>query len=121
MDIAFAMYVKSCNGVVHGPDRCDWLVDVSQDASRKPWSRVFRSLHKGSEIFCMCKDRLALPQEHLRMLGLPCCTTDHLTGSVVRELAGEGMGAPCIGVCMISLFVSLQDSSLWSLPVSSSV
>ena len=101
LDIAFAIYCK--NKGPKGSQQCPWVVDISQGASRRPF-------------FAFPQDRLLLPHEHLRLLGLQDCNTKSPTPTGVRELAGEAMGAPSVCICMLALFVCLHDETLWSQP-----
>ena len=87
------------------------FVDVSQSASRKPWSSdaVLRTLTGSSRIFSPRYGRVLLPHEHLAVLGFPRVieATESLTASEVRDLAGDAMSVPSITMIVIALMTSI--------------
>ena len=83
-------------------------VDLSQSASRKPWTAVIRSMVSNSTYYSFAEDRVLTPGEHLRMLGI-VTPTQQLPQSVnIRNLAGEAMAAPCVALA-ISIAAQLLD------------
>ena len=79
-------------------------IDVSQDVGHKPWSRGFvRSLTTSSEVYDGDSDRILLPQEHLALLGFGAVTLGELSHRQIRDLAGESMSPPCVGLVLLSM------------------
>eukprot|EP00971_Amphidinium_carterae_P277375 5504964-Amphidinium_carterae.2 len=87
-------------------------IDLSQAAPRMPWSKNIRSMVGMSTIFSMAKQRVIVPYEHLRLLGWDSVECSSMTGASLRNLAGEGMGVPCVGFA--ALVMLLADDALWA-------
>ena len=97
---------------------CPWYIDISQNASRKPFSNHLRSMVANSCFYSCLKDRVVLPVEHLLVLGWPSnVVTASLSANSIRELAGESMACPAVGLCMLAMGLALPDTTLWERPV----
>ena len=94
--------------------KCVYIVDISQDGSREPCAERCRSLVSNSSLFCYSRDRLLVPKEHLLLLGWPqCVRVQHLSPTAQRDLAGESMSPPCVGLAALSACLGLEDRSLF--------
>ena len=87
-----------------------FYVDVSQDVLRRPWTCDWlRSLTTSTQLYGVVEDRAVLAREHMRFLGFP--QQVDLTGQTqitIKDLAGEGMAPPCIGLVMVSALAALH-------------
>ena len=98
---------------LHGPD-CDLYVDVSQSLDWKPWTvGSIRSLTTGSQIFSLRLDRLLTEFEVLLCLGFKPYSIPELSRTTLRDLAGQCMALPAVGLAMISVLSSLQAPGLF--------
>eukprot|EP00971_Amphidinium_carterae_P252474 5012224-Amphidinium_carterae.4 len=89
-------------------------VDISQSASRMPVSRGIRSVVSASTLYSYQKDRVVTAAEHWGLLGFPANVDLHmLTTSQIRDLSGEAMGLPQVGLCL--LLVALELETVWTL------
>ena len=91
------------------------FADLSQAGPRRPWAPHLRSMVAASCYYSFARDRIVLPREHLALLGFPASVKVDMPGmsdGKLRQLAGEGMGLPCIA--LISLCVLAQHKDLWS-------
>ena len=98
-----------------GEDIDDIYVDCSQDVGHKPWTKgSVRSLTTSSEIYSSRLDRAILASEHFRLLGFgPVCLMN-LSHRQVRDLSGEAMSPPCVGLCLMSILEVLFQNELQS-------
>ena len=96
---------------------CSLIVDVSQDARRGAYAdAAVRSMCSGSVFYSYQHDRLLCPSEHLLLLGwnrgvvesLP----DSLTPPMLRELSGESMACPSVGVALSALLATM-GAGVW--------
>ena len=82
--------------------------DLSQSASRKPWCQSVRSIVSASVIYSFEADRILILEEHYRLLGIdmelpPLTPGDH------RNLTGEAMAAPSVGLGILLAVAQLPD------------
>ena len=94
----------------------DLLVDISQDASRKPSTEgQLRALCGGSTLYSMKLDRQLLAMEHLMCLGWGRASLklSELSENQIRDLAGESMAPPAIGLVVTSLGLTL-GGDIWA-------
>ena len=91
------------------------VVDISQDASRLPWAKRVRSIVKNSELYSFSKDRTLHGVEHLRLLGFPTQKLNiPLTASELKDVSGEAMAVPAIGLVTFCLLHSVAfPDALW--------
>ena len=87
------------------------FVDVSQSASRRPWSRGLRSIMCSSSFYSFEKDRELISREHFLALGWPAAKLDHfppaLSEAQLKGLAGEATSLPCVTLVMLSVLTQL--------------
>ena len=101
---------------VAGPDVDKLHLDLSQSLLRKPWSCNVRSMVASSQFFSFARKRVLVPQEHLFLLGWHGpLKLNHLGSSRLRNLAGEGMGVPCVSFMSLCMLMSRDD--LWQHPL----
>ena len=107
-------------------ERTQLIVDVTQDARRHTCSvncshgsQSLRSMCSGSNFYMFSRDRCVVPCEHMMLLGWSPAeikrvlnNTPSLKPSALRDLAGEGMGAPCIGLAVASLML-VMGGQIW--------
>ena len=86
------------------------IVDVSQDASRKPWSVGCRSLTTSSTLFSFSRGRIIRPREHQRIMGFPLMSLPNFPEGVWRDLCGEAMAVP--SVTLVTLCAVLASTAL---------
>ena len=88
------------------------VLDVSQDMSRRPWSvGQVPTMTRTSEFFLYHQSRLATGGEHLRLLGFNSESLDfgRLSPGQLKDLAGDGMGVPCVSVVTCAVAHVLQS------------
>ena len=117
LDLCYSRYHKKCMSADESRrhpetglfEDCPWVVDLSQDASRKPHAPNIRAMCANSLYFVYESDRTLQPQEHLNVLGWPhgIASGTSLSSSAIRELAGESMSPPCIGVVGAAVCIGL--------------
>ena len=92
---------------------CDVYIDISQDGRRKAFAPHIRSMCSNASYYSYEHDRLISPVEHLKFLGwdVSRLSLRGLSLNAVRDLAGEAMSAPSIGVCITALALQI-DSAL---------
>ena len=116
LDICYARFHK--RALVEHPETrdphtglfpCEWVLDLSQDAARKAHAPLIRSMCANSLFFDFGSDRVLHPAEHLVALGWPHDVVQGvgLSPSSVRDLAGESMSPPCIGLAVMALSTAL--------------
>ena len=93
-------------------DEVPVFLDTSQSASRGAFSENYiRAMCASSSYYSFAEDRAIKPYEHLLLLGwsksLVRRAGMELSSSQLRDLAGESMGCPCIGLIAASLSLSL--------------
>eukprot|EP00971_Amphidinium_carterae_P335431 6471264-Amphidinium_carterae.4 len=102
-------------------DKEDWgsskflTIDYSQSAERKPWSHSScKSLVCASSLFICSRDRIAHPVEHAAMLGFDIKTMNFegLSWSEIRDLTGDAMAAPTVGVVALAFLCAQQTHSV---------
>ena len=87
------------------PDICKSLLytDVSQSASRKPWTtRAVRSITTSSSIYSHGESRILHPPELMQLLGFPSQITS-LGAHAQADLLGECMSVPSVTLAMLCL------------------
>ena len=94
----------------HGLLPCSLLVDVSQDGRRKAYAQHIRSMCSNACYYSFTQDRLVSPVEHLKFLGWDVgrLSFRNLTANAIRDLAGEAMSAPSIGICITALALQID-------------
>ena len=93
-----------------GTNLAAYLVDVSQDGSRKPWAENMRSMTTGSCFYTFAFDRILGASEHLNMLGCPPhLVLQDLSESSMKDLSGEAFACPTTGVVILCLTTCLGD------------
>ena len=124
IDLCYALHhqrmLEKEVGASGGPKRnaagffdIDCVLDTSQDMSRKPWAQRVRSMCSGSAFCYFPRDRMIVPREHLALLGFGQVCTTSLSHAQLRELSGEAMACPSVGLCLLTLATCLVDKSLW--------
>ena len=100
---------------------CSLIVDITQSLARKVFSTSVRSMCSHSQYYSYELDRLLLPVEHYALLGwkLSDIEVGFLTGAQQRDLAGESMAVPCVGLACAALALSLPLEDLWKQPLTS--
>ena len=86
-------------------------VDVSQCASRAPWTATGRlkAITTSSEVWSYGKCRYLLPTELMAALGFnpqTCCVTSEAK-TCQKSLAGEAMSWPCVSAATLALLTAL--------------
>ena len=101
---------------------CRLFADLSQDGRRKAFAPHLRSMCSSSAYYTFDRDRMISPWEHLEFLGwhVSRLRLDGLTLHAVRDLAGEAMAAPSIGLAVTSLGLQMSMASSASSPAGSS-
>ena len=87
------------------------IVDVSQNITRHPWSAtgVIPTLTTSADFFFLGQRRFMHPKERVRLLGFPhTLATEGLTDVDLKNLTGEAMGLPAVGLCMLVLHLTLH-------------
>eukprot|EP00971_Amphidinium_carterae_P342084 6481258-Amphidinium_carterae.1 len=83
------------------------LIDFTQDMSRKPFQAgAFRTITRTTEFYSFSRDRVVLPAEHLCVLGWCNVKLEELSPGEVKDLAGDGMALPVIGLVVLSMLCS---------------
>ena len=99
--------------------KCDLYLDVSQDAKRNAvMEGSLRSLCAGSCFYSFRADRSITAAEHLLLCGWSeKAVTDVLAvgmkPSILRDLSGESMAPPCVGLCLTALCLCL-GGNVWA-------
>ena len=64
---------------------------------------------QSSEYYLYGQDRVALPREHLRILGFPdTLALKGLTSSQLKSLAGDSMAMPCVTLVLLCMVHALR-------------
>ena len=88
------------------------FIDVSQSASRRPWSRGLRSMVSSSSFYSYESDRQLVGAEHLLLLGWTESIVGRfpstLTQARLKCLAGEAMSLPCVALVLVSVLTALD-------------
>ena len=100
---------KDLVDIAHASMACgtDFLVDISQSASTKPWNRCggrpMRSMCASSVYYYAKLDRCLLSREHWHVVGFDNDGLDlsRLSPHALRNLAGEAMSPPCAGLLLM--------------------
>lgn len=76
-----------------------FFTDVGQAVQRKPWSsQCMRCLCSNSLVYSHEADGIITPRQHLQLQGLPKASNfSSISETSIRDLAGEGFFAGCIG------------------------
>ena len=89
----------------------DLYIDVSQCASRSPWvsNGVLKAMTTSTQLYCYSQQRFVTPIELGATLGFEKDVYDYrcLTVSDQKQMLGESMSVPCIGLVMLSLACAL--------------
>eukprot|EP00971_Amphidinium_carterae_P288790 5734399-Amphidinium_carterae.1 len=94
---------------------CNYMVDITQNGHRKPWSVQPRSICGDSKLFFFPRGRALVAVEHLLLMGWKATTNvSGATAHQVRDLAGEAMAPPCVGMATLSLALALPE--FWTNP-----
>ena len=92
------------------------VVDTSQCVTRRPWSYRIRSMTTTSCFFHFSSQRCIVAAEHFKILGFedlsPECL-DRLSEKKLKDLCGESMSPPCVGLAAASLLVVFRECGLW--------
>ena len=92
-----------------GENPHDFVLDVSQCCSRKPWSKKIRSLTTSNVLWSFRRGRCLLAEESFRILGFPeVRSLDQLSQNGIRSLTGEAMSCPNIA-CILASVASILD------------
>jgi len=113
IDCAFlAMTAQSGN-----KDDRDFLVDTSQNPSRKPWTRKVPSLKQNTDLYSFKLRRRIVPVEHLRIMGYGDVDVHDLKHEEIRSLAGECMSVPCVSLILLAICYGGHLQGLWQKPL----
>ena len=111
---------KRSQGMIPNPDgfyTCDLVLDVRQDVRRSTKTEGhLRSMCSGSVYYSFCLDRAIQAIEHLALLGWSQASLSSIaqefSPSMIRDLAGESMACPCVGLAASAL--ALCVGGVWS-------
>ena len=94
----------------------DLLCDCSQNVDRKPWVCKFGTFTTSCEYYSYGLDRMIFEEEKLAMLGfnVRCLNLDSILSSQLRDLAGEAMALPCVGLAIYSVVLNVDFPGLGS-------
>ena len=117
LDIAYAVMKKKeeQQQVVAGKDQLanGVFVDISQCASRHPWTECrVRALTTSSDIFSFKRRRTLIPKELFAIMGWKNPSVDGLSFQQQRNLIAENMALPCLGLVLLAMTTSLPG--FWS-------
>jgi len=94
----------------------DFVVDVSQNPARTPWSKHLPSVAQNTELYSFRKCRQIAPVEVLRILGFGDIDVQDLSNEELRSLAGECMSLPTISVVLLAIMLKGRLPDLWLPP-----
>ena len=101
---------------------CPLVVDITQCVRRCASSSAHvRSICSGSTYYVYHADRLITAVEHMGLTGwslpavIPRLKEARLTSHMVRDLAGESFGMPCITLAAMSLILQMGEP-FWKAP-----
>ena len=99
---------------IHGRD-ADLYVDISQSLDWKPWTiGSIRSVTTGTQIFSLQRDRLVTEVELMRCLGFPPWSIPaSLSRHALRDLGGQCMALPAVGLALISVISAFDVPGLY--------
>ena len=103
----------ACSGKVLKKHLKDQYVDVSQSLQRRTFTSaedMNRTQTTSSVLYSFNTDSVLVGKEMLQLQGQSSKfqIPEHAKDHVLRELAGEGMSVPCVGLVLWSLFLSTQ-------------
>ena len=80
------------------------VIDVSQDVLRSSWRLDGCPTQTTSSEYFLCgRGRVAIPEEHLLLLGFDHVDVSDLSSAQVKELAAEAMAVPTVATCLMAL------------------
>jgi hypothetical protein len=88
-------------------------VDVSQNLSRKPWSKALRCFTTSSLIYMFEHDRILFDEEKFRLLGFGELSFENLSRAELKDLSGEAMSVVSVTLVAYALLWSVQYPGLW--------
>ena len=90
------------------PEDSVMFIDTSQCATRSPWClRTVNVLTTSTELFSYGARRYLIPREYFRLMGFEGFNPGSLSPSCQKDLMGEGMSIPCIGLVLYALATSM--------------
>ena len=93
-----------------GGEKLNLFSDVSQDASRRPWSKhCLRSITTSSAVYAHDAQRLLIPAELFAALGFANIDLSCVSHNQAEDLVGECMSLPSVTACLVSLLVAMSD------------
>ena len=100
---------------LHGTE-ADLYIDISQSVDWKPWTiGSIRSVTTGTQIFALQRDRLVTEMELMRCLGFPPWSIpEGLSRHTLRDLCGQCMALPAVGLAMLSVMTCMDIPGLFS-------
>jgi hypothetical protein len=100
-----------------GPKTFPLYIDLSQCISRKKWGSEGFCLTTTSLIYDFEMDQVWSPKAHLALQGHPVTdlSLEGFSQSDLKDLAGEGMFIPCVGMLMLAIFLN-PHSPWWAKP-----
>ena len=123
IDLTYSRFHKKCTEDGQIPnsddglfDHCSWYVDISQEVGRRAYTDGrLRALCGGTTYYSYQRQRLLLPEEHLMCMGWArgSYSREHISDHSLRDLAGESMAPPAIGLVVASLCLSISNG-IWS-------
>ena len=90
------------------------IVDLSQSAGRRNWSKKVRSVVRHSRFYCFSLDRTLHSSEHLRLLGMviPKEKTAEFSPHQLRDLSGEMFAPPVVAFVQCLVLTSMHEAEL---------
>ena len=93
-------------------DTTELFTDLSQCASRRPWSRGIRSVNTSSCVYSHEAKRTLHPIEVMRALGFPKSTSiQGLSTAALQDLIGESMSLPAVVTAVLALLVACKKQT----------
>ena len=105
-----AMCVKKAQQQGVAPDIASWYTDISQCASRRPWThKNIRSITTTAEVFSHQHQRCISVAELFAIFGFQAPVLSKLSASQGHDLVGECMALPCITTAVMSVMVTFLE------------
>eukprot|EP00971_Amphidinium_carterae_P335582 6471521-Amphidinium_carterae.2 len=117
VDICFQMWFKKTEQLHTNSAEvdCPLVMDLSQSAMRVPAGLKLRSLVANSCYYHFRRNRVLFPIEYMSCLGWPLdrLKTPNISTSGLRDLSGESMALPAVGLACMCVLTCMKDSTLW--------